>query len=142
MRAWLPTLTITFLTALAVSGRAAAGGVAIDAMAYPDAAAARAAWRPMSPGVADVEPVTIDGVAAARFPCNFSGTSFDRASWDRAVGPIDLTAGDAVTFRFRCDDRTPIGTFNLYLQSGDGWYAASFAPPAGPPGWATITIPK
>ena len=114
-------------------------GTAIDDFRYADEASARAAWRPME-GTAPVAPATVDGRAAVRMPCNFKGTRIERASWDRSVN-LDLTACRGVQFRLYVRDAAPVGQFSMYFESGDGWYAASFAPRAKNR-WHTIAVDK
>ena len=70
----------------------------IDNFAYPDAAAARAVWKPMG-GSALVEVVKSPAGAALRLPCNFAGTTFERASWDRKL-KLDLTMCRGLQFQF------------------------------------------
>jgi len=111
----------------------------VDDFRYADAAAARAAWKPME-GSADVAPDTVEGRTALRMPCRFKGTRIERASWDRTVS-LDLTDCRGIRFRFFIRDAAPVGQFSLYFQSGDGWYAASFAP-REKNRWHTITVDK
>ncbi len=111
----------------------------IDNAEYPSDAAARAAWQPMG-GTAAVGLAKIDDRAALRMPCNFAGTKIERASWDRAV-TLDLSAARGITFDILCRDRSPVGHFNVYLGSGQGWYTASFSPSRSD-GWCTITVNK
>jgi uncharacterized lipoprotein YddW (UPF0748 family) len=121
------------------TGPQAGAASVVDDFAYADTAAARAAWKPMT-GSAEVNLDKIDGQAALAMPCNFKGTSIERASWDRAVH-LSMTAARGLQFEFLCRDLSPIGNFNLFLHSGNGWYAASFGPSrAGQ--WCTVTIEK
>lgn len=108
----------------------------IDAVTYPDDAAAHAAWQPMS-GTAPVVVAELEGRPVLRFPCNFAGTRIERASWDRHVD-LDLTGCRGVSFEFLCRDAAPVSHFSLYFQSGEGWYAATFYPESS--GWNRITI--
>ncbi len=111
----------------------------VDAIAYADDAAARAAWTPMA-GSPPVSVVARDGLRALRMPCPFAGTRIERASWDLSVR-LDLAAARGVSFRLRCPDVSPISGFSLYFRSGSGWYAAAFAP-ATRDGWDTIEVDK
>jgi uncharacterized lipoprotein YddW (UPF0748 family) len=104
-----------------------------------DDAAARAAWRPMA-GTAAVSAAEVDGRKAVRMPCNFRGTKFERASWDRAVR-LDLAAGSGVEFKFFARDPSPVSHFSLYFESGEGWYAATFGP-TEKGRWCTVRIYK
>jgi uncharacterized lipoprotein YddW (UPF0748 family) len=108
----------------------------IESGHYDDDAAARAAWQPMS-GTAPVSVATLDGKPALRFPCNFAGTAIERASWDREVR-LDLSGCRGVQFEFYCRNASPVSYFSLYLQSGEGWYAATFYPESS--GWNRITL--
>jgi len=111
----------------------------VDDGRYDDASAGRAAWRPMA-GSPDVVPVEADGRRALRMACPFAGTRIERASWDRAVR-LDMTSCRGLRLAFRCTDPSPVSHFSLYFQSGEGWYAASFAP-AGTGGWESVTVRK
>jgi uncharacterized lipoprotein YddW (UPF0748 family) len=126
------------LTALACATALTHAAVIEDAQ-YPDAAAARAAWVPMT-GTAPVALATLEGQPALRFPCHFSDTKIERASWDRSVA-LDLSASRGVAFKLWCRDPSPISYFSLYFQSGDGWYHGSFFPEVTN-GWNVITIEK
>ena len=117
----------------------APAGAVVDAFTYADDAAARAAWRPMG-DTAGVRVIQVDGRPALAMPCNFRGTKIDRASWDKAV-TLDMTACRGLTFRFRATGPLSVSGFSLYLQSGGGWYAATFAPERRD-GWSAITIRK
>ena len=64
---------------------------------YADDAAAQAAWKPMKGSARATASHGGDG-AALRLPCNFAGTEFERASWDRAV-QVDLAAARGVLGR-------------------------------------------
>ena len=114
-----------------------ADAVTFDACDYRDDATAQAAWRPMK-GSAPATAARVAGRAAVRLPCNFAGTAFERASWDRAVA-IDLSAARGIRFDFFCPDAAPVGQFSIYFQSGSGWYATTFQPEATN-AWCTVTI--
>ncbi|MCX5684280.1 MAG: family 10 glycosylhydrolase [Planctomycetota bacterium] len=107
--------------------------------AAADEPSARAAWQPME-GTAPVTVAVADGVKAVRMPCNFSGTKFERASWDRKV-QLDLSDCRGLTFKMFCRDASPVSHFVLYLQSGGGWYTASFGP-SEKGKWCTVAIDK
>ena len=119
--------------------RAAAGTVTIDSCRYPDDAAAQAAWQPMggSPPVQVLQLVDVGGGNVLRLRCPFAGTDIPRASWDRS-GTFDLSAGRAIRLRLHCADPAPVAHFNLYFQSGNGWYSTTFFPEGE--GWNTIRI--
>ena len=126
-------------TAFGASVPAVDGAVVVDDFGYADDAAARAAWRPMG-GSAEVSPATVDGRTCLRMPCNFEGTRIERASWDRSVR-LDMTAGRGIRFDLYVRDPSAVGHFSLYFQSGDGWYASSFAP-RQKGRWHRVTIDK
>ncbi len=111
----------------------------IDAFAYPDSAAAQKVWQPMR-GSAEVETAKVAGRRCLTLPCNFAGTDIDRASWDRH-GPVDLADRRGIRFNMFAPDPTPVGHFTIYFHSGDGWYAAGFAPQATGR-WHTVTVEK
>jgi uncharacterized lipoprotein YddW (UPF0748 family) len=105
---------------------------------YADSSAARKAWQPM--GATDAAgSVEEAGRQVLRLPCRFAGKTIERASWDLAVR-LDLSACRGIQFEFFCQDPSPVTSFSLYLQSGKGWYHASFYPDL--PGWNTIVIDK
>ncbi|MBI5687753.1 MAG: family 10 glycosylhydrolase [Verrucomicrobia bacterium] len=110
----------------------------IDDCHYADDAAAQKAWRPMG-GSAPAAAVTLDGRKALRLPCNFAGTTMERASWDRKV-KLDLVPCQGIQFKVFCKNPAPVSHFSVYFQSGGGWYSTGFFPEAA--GWSTITINK
>ncbi|HEY5913899.1 MAG TPA: family 10 glycosylhydrolase [Verrucomicrobiae bacterium] len=133
--AWLFWLT----GCIAVPTAGAVDDGIIDACAYADDAAARAAWVPMG-GSAPVSVALLEGRNVLRLPCNFTGTNIERASWDRQV-KLDLASGRGIQFRVLCRDASPVSYFSLYFQSGDGWYHGSFYPESAS-GWSTISLNK
>ena len=126
--------------ALPATGGPAAGAdaVTIDSCRYPDDAAAQALWQPMG-GSPPAQVVADAGGNVLRLRCRFAGTDIPRASWDRS-GTFDLSAGRAIRLRLHCADPAPVTHFNLYFQSGDGWYTTTFFPEKE--GWNTIRIEK
>nr|HPM81826.1 hypothetical protein [Candidatus Anammoximicrobium sp.] len=87
---------------------------------YADDAAARAAWQPMT-GSDAAGVVEESGRQVLRLPCRFAGNPVERASWDLKV-QLDLSACRGVHFQLWCQDVSPVSSFSLYLQSGNGWY--------------------
>ncbi len=114
-------------------------GVVVDFAATRDVAGSTA-WKVMYPGTAPVSSVRIDNRDVLRFPCNFRGTRFERASWDRAMR-LDLTTARGVRFRFYSPDVAPVSQFAIYFQSGAGWYGSDFNPEVAGR-WTTIEIEK
>jgi uncharacterized lipoprotein YddW (UPF0748 family) len=100
---------------------------------------AQTLWKPMT-GSRSVSLVEIEGKKALKMPCNFHGTKFDRASWDREL-KADLTMCRGLQFLFYCHDSSPISSFSVYFHSGDGWYRGKFAAPASS-GWTVVKIHK
>ena len=100
---------------------------------------ARAAWAPMT-GTGAVSVVDAGGGRALRMPCNFRGTKFERASWDRNF-KMDLTMCRGLQFLFHCPDSSGVASFTMYLHSGDGWYRAPFEAPVSR-GWNPVKIHK
>lgn len=99
----------------------------------------KAKWIPM--GATALASVTnVEGQAVWQLPCNFAGTTLERASWDQAV-KLDLSTCRGVQFKIFCRDTDPISQCSLYLQSGNGWYHATFYPEATN-AWNLITIDK
>ena len=111
----------------------------IDSYQYADEAAARTAWVPMK-GSAPVAQAVIAGKPALRLPCNFTGNPIDRASWDKSV-KLDLRDCQGVEFKFFCRDTSSVAHFNIYFQSGDGWYHSIFFPDSLT-NWHTVVINK
>jgi uncharacterized lipoprotein YddW (UPF0748 family) len=100
---------------------------------------AAAAWKPMG-GTAETSVTAFDGRRALRLPCNFKGTSIDRASWDRAVN-LDLAACRGIRFDLYCADPKPVAQFIFYLRSGQGWYAGTFGPTRSE-GWSPVVLDR
>ena len=98
-----------------------------------------AAWKPMF-GSKPAELLKLEGRPAVRMPCNFKGTTIERASWDLKV-KLDLTACRGLRFDVLCRNLNPISSFSLYLHSGDGWYSARFSPTSRD-GWSSVRIEK
>jgi uncharacterized lipoprotein YddW (UPF0748 family) len=96
-------------------------------------------WVPMR-GTAPATLATVEGQTVWRLPCNFVGTTIERASWDQAV-KLDLSSCRGVQFKVFCRNTEPIARCCLYLQSGNGWYQATFYPEATN-AWNLITLDK
>ena len=111
----------------------------IDECRYSDDAAAQAAWQPML-GSAPARAASLNGSPALRLICNFRGTNFERASWDRKV-KLDLSRYQGIELRFYVANAGPVAHFNIYFQSGAGWYSGSFYPQRSSQ-WNTIEIDK
>ena len=111
----------------------------IDECRYPDNATARSTWQPMG-STALAAAAKVAGRDAVRLPCNFAGTSIERASWDRKV-TLDLAGCRGIQFDVFCPDAAPVSHFSIYFQSGDGWYSAAFHPEAANT-WQTVAINK
>ena len=91
----------------------------IDDCRYADDAAAHKFWQPMS-GTAPTAAATLDGRQALRLPCNFTGTTFERASWDRKV-KLDLVPCQGVQFKVFCKNAAPISHYTITFRTGGGW---------------------
>ncbi|MBI5689710.1 MAG: family 10 glycosylhydrolase [Verrucomicrobia bacterium] len=117
-----------------------AASTAVMENRFADDTAAQAAWRPMTGSAAATTTAGPAGTPAVRLPCNFAGTSFERASWDRKVN-LDLAACRGLQFDFFCLDAAPVGQFSIYFQSGEGWYAGSFQPEVIG-AWTVVTVTK
>lgn len=96
-------------------------------------------WIPMG-GTAPAMVTNVEGQAVWQLPCNFAGTTIERASWDQAV-KLDLSMCRGVQFKIFCRNTDPISQCSLYLQSGNGWYHATFYPEATN-AWNRITLDK
>jgi uncharacterized lipoprotein YddW (UPF0748 family) len=111
----------------------------IDDCRYLSDSAAQAAWQPMG-GSAPALAAKLDGVPVLRLSCNFQGTKFERASWDRKV-KLDLSSYQGIELRVFSTNVAPVAHFNIYFQSGSGWYSGSFFPDS-PSQWNTLEIEK
>ena len=99
----------------------------------------QAKWSRMG-GTAPAMVTNVEGQAVWRLPCNFAGTTIERASWDQAV-KLDLSMCRGVQFKIFCRNTDPISQCSLYLQSGNGWYHTSFYPEATN-AWNLVTLDK
>lgn len=64
----------------------------------------------------------------------------DRAAWDLPLN-LNLAQSAGIRLRFRCSNPAAASQFNLYIQAGQTWYSATFAP-ARNGAWEEIIIPK
>ena len=131
------TCRIAFLLLL-LNVPALAQSPVIDDFVYADDAAAGKAWQALW-GTAPVARAEIDGRRALRFTCNFAGTTFERANWDRAI-QLDMADCRGIQFEILCRDPAPVSHFSIYFQSGGGWYSGTFS--ARPGAWQTVTLDK
>ena len=111
----------------------------IDDCRYLSDAAAQAAWQPMR-GSAPALAARLKGAPVLRLSCNFKGTTFERASWDRKV-KLDLSSYQGIELRIFPANLAPVAHFNIYFQSGSGWYSGSFFPDSSSQ-WNTLEIEK
>ncbi len=124
---WLILLAATLSSARPVWSELPASEriTALDSCEYTSVESAREAWMPAERDTPPVERIVQGGRTRLAFPLNFSSNSSWRVAWDRA-GNWDLSACQTVRVRVRVDGDRPAGMI-LYLHSGDGWYAGSFA---------------
>ncbi len=138
----LPRLVVVWLSILALSVPSyAADGKAsgtVPICDYPTEAAARAAWQPMR-GSEPVSVAVVQNRKALRLPCRFE-EHVERASWDHSVN-LDLSSGSGIEFKVLCRDASPVSSFSIYFQSGEGWYHATFFPESSV-GWNTVTLER
>ncbi len=85
-------------------------------------------------------PASFLAPGAVRLPVDFTGPLVQRASWDVRM-PCDLRSRPGIQFDFICGDFMQFTSFTCYLQSGNGWYSAPFAPEENMK-WARVRIPK
>jgi len=111
----------------------------IDDCRYSSNAAAQAAWQPMR-GSAPALAARLNGEPVLRLSCNFKGTTFERASWDRKV-KLNLAAYQGIELRVFSTDLKPVAHFNIYFRSGNGWYSGAFFPDSAAQ-WNTLEIEK
>lgn len=127
------------LCALPTVAQAAASHQMIDSFQYASDAQARAAWKPMAPGMPVEAPTTpVAGRKGLKLPCDLTG-DVARSAWDRSVD-WDLSRTDRLAFWFYVDDPDKVSpAFSIYLESGEGSYGATFS--AGK-GWSHVAIYK
>lgn len=87
---------------------------------------ARASWKPVY-GCAPVAVAPAGGRQVLKLPCIFKGNALERGNWEWAVD-LDLAACRGVELQLYCDDLSPISSFTLYFQTGQGWYGLNFNP--------------
>lgn len=97
------------------------------------------AWTPMG-DTAPVSALSVGGRAVLRMPCDFSGSTRERAAWDLDVN-LDLSTKRGLRFQFYCVDPAPISGFTFYLKSGKGWYYTGFSAET-PSQWQSVSIDK
>ncbi len=112
----------------------------IDSCEYVSDKEAQAAWKPMESPTARAKAAVVQGRKVLQLPCNFSENRVTRLSWNKAVN-LDLSAARGVQFDFLCPRTLPVSYFNVYLQSGNGWYGSIFFPESATD-WNTISIDK
>ena len=134
-------IAIVLLVAWSISLAAGASSAPalIDSCQYPDTAAAREAWVPMT-GSSPVSMEMTGGRRSLRMDCNFKGTTIERASWDFSVN-LDLASCTGLQFQLLCHNASPVSQFTIYFKSGGGWYRAGFFPESAT-AWNTVTIDK
>lgn len=111
---------------LAAAGLASAAPArVIDDFGYPGREAAAKTWRPAK---GSPPPAPTEGGRGLVFPCPFKSRELTRAYWDRAVS-LDLSGARALEFDLSCDNPQAIRSFNVYLESGKGWYVWSTSLP-------------
>ena len=86
----------------------------IDDVQYPDDATAQRKWLPMS-GTPPVNVSTVSGAKALHLPCNFAGTTVERASWDYKCN-LDLSASRGLEFDLLCTNSSSVSYFSVYLR--------------------------
>ena len=138
---WVVLLTLAFAAFL--SPRAAQAGERLhsDAFSVADSASASATWTPMeqSEPVVSAPERTPDGKPAVAFRFDMSRLK-ERAYWDRAMS-LDLSRFGRIAFWAKAEgDRSAVGNCSLYFNSGNGWYATSFALPEE--GWQRVVIDR
>lgn len=82
-------------------------------------------WAGLACGASAAESITN---AVRTFQADFTGDEPpQRLSVDFPFA-VDLSHAKAVAFEFSCADLQAFTHFNVYFQSGEGWYAATFTP--------------
>ena len=136
---WLPALAWLCAASLC----AAAETVVLDSFDYADAAAARKAWTPVLDllGVSEMPSAGVverDGGHALRLACPFT-RNVPRSLYHHDL-EIDLSNAARVEFDLYVGEPGAVGSFNLYLISGNGCYRGSAG--AGAPGWRRVRLNK
>ncbi|MBM4050977.1 MAG: hypothetical protein FJ279_38260, partial [Planctomycetes bacterium] len=112
----------------------------VDDLKYENADAAQTAWRAeekrdahgariAQESVAPVQPLVFGGRPVLKLTCNFKDTTIARGVWDRRVA-LDLSLAAAISFDVYAQNLRAIGSAQLYLRSGDGWYGCKWYPKA------------
>jgi uncharacterized lipoprotein YddW (UPF0748 family) len=127
------------------------GGRVLDVLVFASPEAAAQAWRAegktddagarlAKESTAPVEPLLLGGKPVLRFRCNYAGTTMPRAVWDHAIN-LDLTRATAVVFDVYGEGLAAVGSINLFIRSGEGWYGATWYPKQEG-AWCRVRIPK
>lgn len=77
--------------------------------------------------LANLGKVELEAPGRFRLEADISGATANRAAWDFVLD-IDMRRQIGLEFGFFCSDVSPFSGFNVYLESGGGWYVAKFAP--------------
>jgi uncharacterized lipoprotein YddW (UPF0748 family) len=112
----------------------------IDACEYSSDKEAQAAWKPMESPNARAKAGVVQGRKVLKLPCDFSVNHGTRLSWNKTVN-LDLSSARGIQFDFLCPRTLPVSYFNIYFQSGNGWYGSIFFPESATD-WNTIVIDK
>ncbi len=105
----------------------------IDPCKFASASEARSKWVAGDGAL----PADVSG-HGIQLKCNLTG-EHQRAYWDQEVS-VDLSRYDRIKFSFFVEDANKVSsTFNMYFQSGTGWYTTGFTAEQG---WNQIDIPR
>jgi uncharacterized lipoprotein YddW (UPF0748 family) len=138
---WVAPLSLLLTACLAPTAAQAGERLHSDAFSIADSASASATWSPIegSEPVVSAPERTPDGEPAVAFRFDMSRLK-ERAYWDRAMA-LDLSRFGRIAFWAKVEgDRSAVGSCSLYFNSGNGWYATSFALPGE--GWQRVVIDR
>jgi len=99
-----------------------------------------APWRTQDAACAPAEALLVGGRPVIKLTCNFEGTAIPRGVWDREVS-LDLSTASAISFDVYGEHLQAIGSAQVYLRSGPGWYGCSWFPP-GEGKWCHVRLLK
>ena len=129
--------TASILLSFLCTACARAETLVIDSFDYPSERAAQGAWRP-SAGSPPMQLVRSNAGRAGAFLCDWN-TVDKRVCYDRSI-KLDLSRFGRITLWVYADRPETIRAGNIYFESDQGWYVASFN--VSQKGWQQIAIDR
>src|ERR1700722_8525000 len=133
-------LILVTVVGISASQVLAVDSAMINSCEYASDKEAQAAWKPMESPTARAKAGVVQGRKVLELPCDFSVNHGTRLSWNKTVN-LDLSSARGVQFDFLCPRTLPVSYFNIYFQSGNGWYGSIFFPESATD-WNSIVIDK